>query len=131
MRHLRSGLSKEIVPRVTNQAVGPIEPGAGLCSWHSGLVVFFPEPGLIDSPIVNLIDHVVCRQKHFDPLRPDDFDYCHCGARDGLNIHLRSPDSAVVDHRCQASLETLNMFPDELWRRIEPILREFWPRNVT
>ncbi len=28
-------------------------------------------------------------------------------------------------------LPTIWEIPDELWRRIEPILREFWPRKAT
>src|SRR3954452_2255877 len=28
-------------------------------------------------------------------------------------------------------LGTIWEIPDELWRRIEPILKEFWPRKVT
>ena len=56
----------------------------------------------MDFPILDLMDQEGCCQKLFDLLHPEGFACPRCGARDGLNVHRRHPDSPVVDYRCKA-----------------------------
>ena len=70
----------------------------------------------MDFPIIDLMDQEGCRQKLFDLFHPDGFACPRCGARDGLNIHRRRPDSPVVDYRCKGCLRVFNMFTGTPWQ---------------
>ena len=70
----------------------------------------------MDFPIVALMDQDSCRQKLFDLLHPEGFACPRCGARDGLNIHRRRPDSPVVDYRCKGCRRVFNMFTNTPWQ---------------
>lgn len=73
----------------------------------------------MDFPIVALMDQESCRQKLFDLLHPEGFACPRCGARDGLNIHRRRPDSPVVDYRCKGCRRVFNMFTNTPWQGSE------------
>jgi len=70
----------------------------------------------MDFPIVDLMDQEGCRQKLFDLLHPDGLACPRCGARDGLTIHRRRPDSPVVDHRCKGCRRVFNMYTNTPWQ---------------
>ena len=70
----------------------------------------------MDFPIIDLMDQEGCRKKLFDLLHPDGFACPSCGARDGLNIHRRRPDSPVVDFRCRGCRRVFNMFTATSWQ---------------
>ncbi len=64
----------------------------------------------MDFPINDLMDQELCRRKLFDLLHPDGHSCPRCGAREGLNIHRRHPETPVVDYRCKACRRVFNMF---------------------
>jgi DNA-directed RNA polymerase subunit RPC12/RpoP len=68
----------------------------------------------MDFPIVDLMDQEGCRQKLFDLLHPDGLACPRCGARDGLNIHRRRPDTPVIDYRCKGCRRVFNMYTKRL-----------------
>ena len=70
----------------------------------------------MDFPILDLMDQEGCRQKLFDLLHPEGFACPRCGAREGLNIHRRHPDSPVVDYRCKGCRRVFNMFTGTPWQ---------------
>ncbi len=70
----------------------------------------------MDFPILDLMDQECCRQKLFDLLHPDGSSCPRCGARDGLNVHRRRPDSPVVDYRCKGCRRVFNRFPGTHWQ---------------
>jgi rRNA maturation endonuclease Nob1 len=63
----------------------------------------------MDFPILDLMDQEGCCQKLFDLLHPEGFVCPRCGAREGLNVHRRHPDSSVVDYRCKGCRRAFNM----------------------
>jgi transposase-like protein len=70
----------------------------------------------MDFPIIDLMDQEGCRRKLFDLLQPAGFACPGCGARDGLNIHRRRPDTPVVDYRCKGCRRVFNMFTNTPWQ---------------
>ena len=70
----------------------------------------------MDFPIIDLMDQEACRRKLFDLLHPEGFACPRCGAREGLNVHRRHPDSPVVDHRCKRCRRVFNMFTGTHWQ---------------
>ena len=82
------------------------------------LVVDESPPGTapMDFPILDLMDQEGCRQKLFDLLHPHGGACPRCGAREGLNVHRRRPDSPVVDYRCKACRRVFNMFTGTPWQ---------------
>jgi transposase-like protein len=70
----------------------------------------------MDFPIIDLMDQEACRQKLFDLLHPEGSACPRCGAREGLNIHRRHPDSPVIDYRCKGCRRVFNMFAGTPWQ---------------
>jgi transposase-like protein len=70
----------------------------------------------MDFPIVDLMDQEACRRKLADLLHPEGLACPRCGARDGLNVHRRRPDSPVVDHRCKGCRRVFNMYTNTPWQ---------------
>jgi transposase-like protein len=70
----------------------------------------------MDFPIIDLMDQEGCRQRLFDLLHPEGSACPRCGAREGLNIHRRHPNSPVVDFRCKGCGRVFNMFTGTLWQ---------------
>src|SRR4051812_46239714 len=75
-----------------------------------------PGAAPMDFPILDLMDQEGCRQKLFDLLHPDGSSCPRCGARGGLNVHRRHPDSPVIDYRCKACRRVFNMFTGTQWQ---------------
>jgi transposase-like protein len=75
-----------------------------------------PGAAAMDFPIRDLMNPEGCRQKLFDLLHPEGFACPRCGAREGLNIHRRHPDSPVLDYRCKACRRVFNMFTGTPWQ---------------
>ena len=100
-----------------NLVVGPFQPGADLLfcpSWLPTTYRLGADP--MDFPILDLMDQEACRQKLFDLLHPEGFACPRCGAREGLNVHRRHPDSPVVDYRCKGCRRVFNMFTGTPWQ---------------
>ena len=70
----------------------------------------------MDFPILDLMDQLGCCQKLFDLLHPEGVACPRCGAREGLNVHRRHPDSPVVDYRCKGCRRVFNMFTRTQWQ---------------
>ena len=70
----------------------------------------------MDFSILDLMDPEGCCQKLFNLLHPEGFVCPRCGAREGLNVHRRHPDSPVVDYRCKGCRRVFNLFTGTLWQ---------------
>jgi transposase-like protein len=93
-------------------------PAISGCDLLAFLVVHDPSLGAgpMDFPIIDLMDQEGCRNKLFDLLHPEGHFCPSCGAREGLTIHRRHPDSPVVDYRCKACRRVFNMFTGTQWQ---------------
>src|SRR3954447_7284742 len=72
--------------------------------------------GPMDFPILDLMDPDGCCRKLFDLLHPQGAACPRCGAREGLNVHRRRPNSPVVDYRCKGCRRVFNMFTGTAWQ---------------
>ena len=70
----------------------------------------------MDFPILDLMDQEGCCRTLFDLLHPEGPACPRCGARAGLNVHRRRPDSPVVDYRCKGCRRVFNMFTGTSWQ---------------
>jgi transposase-like protein len=70
----------------------------------------------MDFPILDLMDQEGCRRKLFDLLHPEGSCCPRRGAREGLRVHRRRPDSPVVDYRCAGCRRVFNLFTGTPWQ---------------
>src|SRR3954449_10332357 len=71
--------------------------------------------GLMDFPILDLLDPAACYRKLLDLLHPDGLCCPRCGTRDGLNIHRHRAGSPVLDYRCKGCRRVFNLFTNTSW----------------